>query len=148
MRNTWWVTRPKRYLGSVPRALTAIASISIGIPWSTPDKAVPLAIEDALETSGLKRKGTRRDRAGSGARTYRSWLKSLGLLFMDNQDQLQLTLAGEDLINGDHPYPSSNDKSSTSNTHQPGHPPEPQPSTPASASTPSTSSYAYSTTNA
>lgn len=104
MHNTWWVTRPKRYLASTPRALGAV-SLAVGIPWKSQGKQTELAIEAALETSNVKRVGTRRDQGGGGARTYRSWLKSLGLLFMDDQDRLQLTLAGEDLLRGDNPIP-------------------------------------------
>ncbi|MDO5049353.1 MAG: restriction endonuclease FokI C-terminal domain-containing protein [Actinomycetaceae bacterium] len=104
MHNTWWVTRPKRYLASVPRALAAV-SLAVGTPWKTQDKTTELQIEAALEASNVKRVGTRRDQQGGGARTYRSWLKSLGLLFMDNQDRLQLTLAGEDLLKGENPIP-------------------------------------------
>lgn len=105
MRNTWWVTRPKRYLGSIPRILAALAEPAVGVKWSTPDKTTELRIEKALEVAGLKRPGTRRDQGGGGGRTYRAWLKSLGLLFMDDEDRLQLTLAGEALIQGENPLP-------------------------------------------
>ena len=45
-----------------------------------------LAYEDALETAGLKRKGERRDQTrGGGARTYKAWLVSLGLILHKNQ---------------------------------------------------------------
>lgn len=104
MHNTWWVTRPKRYLASVPRALASLA-LAVGTKWQTPNKSTEMLIEEALESSGVKRVGTRRDRGGGGARTYRSWLKSLGLVFMDDEDQLQLTLAGQDLLSGDNPIP-------------------------------------------
>ena len=34
----------------------------------------------ALEKAGLKREGERRDQTGGGARTYKAWLASLGLI--------------------------------------------------------------------
>lgn len=43
-----------------------------------------MAYEDALENAGLKRKGERRDHTGGGARTYKAWLMSLGLILIRN----------------------------------------------------------------
>ena len=81
-RNTWWVTRPKRSLPPVPRCLMAIALEAEGKVWKTTDKTTELTIDKNLELAGLKAKGKRRDQTGGGARTYRAWLKSLGLVFM------------------------------------------------------------------
>lgn len=103
MHNTWWITRPKRNLISVPLCLSVIAHHAQGKTWATPDKSTELAIEQGLEESNLKRKGNRRDQGGGGARTYRAWMKSLGLLFMDNDGKLWLTSAGEALVNAEPP---------------------------------------------
>lgn len=105
MRNTWWITRPKRDLALVPLCLTAIANIAEGTPWRTPGKKTELAVEANLEAEGVKAPGKRRDQGGGGARTYRSWMKGLGLAFMDDDDQFQLTLAGAALVQGAPPLP-------------------------------------------
>lgn len=119
MRNTWWITRPKRNLVSVPLCLSVMAHHAQGKVWSSSSKETELAIEAALEDANLKRKGKRRDQLGGGARTYRAWMKSLGLLFMDEEGKMWLTSAGEALVNSEppldilkkqvlsHQYPSS-----------------------------------------
>ena len=62
------------------------------------------SLEDALEQAGLKRKGERRDQTGGGARTYKAWVASLGLIFtQESTNQLTLTLAGEAIMNGESP---------------------------------------------
>lgn len=101
MINTWWVTRPKRKLDSVPETLALIAEHALDEQWSG-ERDTHLAVEEALEQAGLKRPGDRRDQRGGGARTYFAWLKSLGLIFQYNE-QTKLTLAGEAIINGDSP---------------------------------------------
>lgn len=103
MHNTWWITRPKRDLLSVPLCLAVIAHNAQGKVWNTPTKDTELAIERGLEDSGLKRRGNRRDQGGGGARTYRAWMKSLGLLFMNDNGELWLTSAGEALVNAEPP---------------------------------------------
>ena len=105
VRNTWWVTRPKRSLVSVPLCLKVLADVAGGRVWSAPDKHTELGVEQGLEDAGLKRPGKRRDQGGGGGRTYRAWLKSLGLVFMDDEDRLQLTCAGQALIEGQAPLP-------------------------------------------
>ena len=63
-----------------------------------------LSLESALESSGLKRIGDRRDQTGGGGRTYKAWLVSLGLIFtQESTKKLQLTLAGEAILNGESP---------------------------------------------
>lgn len=100
MRNTWWFTRPKRDLVAVPHLLRVLANIAEGKVWATADKERELEYERQLEASRLKAQGIRRDQRGGGARTYRSWLKSLGLLYMDEDGRLWLTSAGEALVEG------------------------------------------------
>ena len=104
MINYWWVTRPKRKLNSVPEVLASISTIALQNEWQG-QKDTQLSVEDALEDAGLKRVGERRDQGGSGARTYIAWLKSLGLLFTaQNSKKLELTLAGEAVLQNDFPF--------------------------------------------
>ena len=103
MLNYWWVTRPKRKLNSVPEVLAAFADLSLNQEWDG-QRDSHLAYEDALEAAGLKRKGERRDQTGGGARTYKAWLASLGLIFtQESTGKIKLTLAGEAIMNGDSP---------------------------------------------
>ncbi len=100
MLNYWWVTRPKRKLNSVPDVLGVFAEEALGQVWAG-ERDSHLTLEDALEKSGLKRAGERRDQTGGGGRTYRAWLASLGLLFYQTgTKKLCLTLAGEAIMNG------------------------------------------------
>lgn len=103
MINYWWVTRPKRKLNSVPDILTIFADISLGQQWEG-QRTTHLSLEEELESKGIKRIGERRDASGSGARTYRAWIQSLGLLFIHEEtNQMHLTLAGEAILNGEPP---------------------------------------------
>lgn len=103
MLNYWWVTRPKRKLDSIPEVLAAFADLSLNQEWEG-QRNSHLAYEEALEKAGLKRVGDRRDQTGGGARTYKAWLMSLGLIFtQENTGRIKLTLAGEAIMNGDSP---------------------------------------------
>lgn len=103
MLNYWWVTRPKRKLNSVPEVLATFADLSINQEWDG-QRDSHLAYEDALEKAGLKRKGERRDQTGGGARTYKAWLVSLGLIFtQESTGRIKLTLAGEAIMHGESP---------------------------------------------
>jgi len=103
MINYWWVTRPKRRLNSVPEVLATFAEISLDQEWQG-QRDTHLTLEEALESANLKRKGERRDQTGGGARTYRAWIASLGLIFTQESTQkIKLTLAGEAIMNGDSP---------------------------------------------
>lgn len=103
MLNYWWVTRPKRKLNSVPEVLATFADLSLNQAWGG-QRESHLAYEDALEAAGLKRRGERRDQTGGGARTYKAWLMSLGLIFnQESTGMIKLTLAGEAIMNGESP---------------------------------------------
>lgn len=103
MINYWWVTRPKRKLNSVPDVLAVFVEQALDHIWSGQRKS-HLSLENALESSGLKREGDRRDQTGGGARTYKSWLVSLGLVFSQKETKrIRLTLAGEAIMNGASP---------------------------------------------
>ena len=57
-----------------------------------------------MEQAGLKRIGERRDQTGGGARTYKAWVVSLGLIFIqESTGKLKLTLAGEAIMAGESP---------------------------------------------
>ena len=130
MQNRWWVTRPKRNLVSVPLCLAVLAHHANGKVWHTPNNELALAVEKGLEDAGVKRAGKRRDQRAGGARTYRSWMKSLGLIFMDDEGRFWTTKAGEALLNSEPPleilkkqvlmyqYPSSFTHQGRSKVHE------------------------------
>jgi hypothetical protein len=83
--------------------LSTFAELSLNQQWEG-QRSSQLSLEEALEQAGLKRQGERRDQGGGGARTYKAWLVSLGLIFtQESTKQIKLTLAGEAIINGDPP---------------------------------------------
>ena len=101
--NYWWVTRPKRKLNSIPDVLAVFAESTTKAIW-VGQRGTHLSLESELEKSGLKRIGDRRDQTGGGGRTYKAWLVSLGLIFTQaTTRKLQLTLAGEAILNGESP---------------------------------------------
>ena len=103
MLNYWWVSRPKRKLNSVPDVLSLFAEISLNQEWIGM-RGTHLSVEQALEQAGLKRIGERRDQTGGGARTYKAWLVSLGLIFTQgNSRRIKMTLAGEAILEGKSP---------------------------------------------
>ena len=103
MINYWWVTRPKRKLNTVPDVLATFSDISLNMEWQG-QRESHLSFEEMLEKAGLKRIGERRDQGGSGARTYKAWIMSLGLIFeQEKTRQIKLTLAGEAIMNGENP---------------------------------------------
>ncbi len=103
MLNYWWVTRPKRKLNSIPEVLSTFAELSLNQEWEG-QRTTHLSLEEALEQAGLKRTGERRDQTGGGARTYKAWVASLGLIFtQESTGKMMLTLAGEAIMAGDSP---------------------------------------------
>jgi hypothetical protein len=103
MINHWWVSRPKRKLNSVPEVLATIVETTYDQEWYG-QRGTHLSLETALEKAGLKREGDRRDQTGGGARTYRAWISSLGLIFVHEKSKtIKLTLAGEALMKGTPP---------------------------------------------
>jgi hypothetical protein len=90
-------------LNSIPEVLATIAEISYDMEWYG-QVGTQLSLEEALEKSGLKRVGERRDQRGGGARTYYAWLVSLGLIFIqESTKKVKLTLAGEAILAGESP---------------------------------------------
>lgn len=103
MLNYWWVTRPKRKLNSIPEVLSTFAEQALDEEWQG-QRGTHLSLEEALEQAGLKRIGERRDQTGGGARTYKAWVVSLGLIFIqESTGKLKLTLAGEAIMAGESP---------------------------------------------
>lgn len=103
MLNYWWVTRPKRKLNSIPEVLSTFAEVSLDQEWQG-QRTSHLSFEEMLEDAGLKRRGERRDQTGGGARTYKAWVMSLGLIFtQESTGKIKLTLAGEAIMSGDNP---------------------------------------------
>jgi len=102
--NTWWVTRPRRYLDTIPEA-TKIFANYVGEEWIT-GAAVQLDFENELVKAGLKGAGGKRNKRGSGARTWAAWLRMWGLWFREHQTRIvQLTLCGEAFVRGQNPVP-------------------------------------------
>lgn len=103
MINYWWVTRPKRKLNSIPSTLAIVIEENLNKVWNG-QRESHLTLEAALEKSGLKREGARRDQTGGGGRTYMAWVRSLGLIFNQAETkQIRLTLAGEAIMAGESP---------------------------------------------
>ncbi len=103
MLNYWWVTRPKRKLNSIPEVLSTFSEQALDEEWQG-QRDTHLSLEEALEQAGLKRVGERRDQTGGGARTYKAWVSSLGLIFIqESTGKLKLTLAGEAIMAGESP---------------------------------------------
>lgn len=105
MINNWMLSRPNRKLIPIIDTLSVFSLLTLGESWTT-DVQRQLNFELELERAGLKRSGTRRDQRAGGARTYESWLSSLGLIYKENGTEiLRLTMAGEALLNGEPPVP-------------------------------------------
>lgn len=84
--------------------MLALAKDADGLNWDQDRTETGLKVESLLEEAGLKRRGERRDQGAGGARTYRAWLKSLGLVFMKD-GVLHLTSAGQAIVEGAPPAP-------------------------------------------
>ena len=101
--NYWWVPRPKRKLNSIPEVLAAFANVALTVKWDG-SRDVHIMLEEELERTKTKRVGERRDNSGSGGRTYKAWLSSLGLVFTQESTGVPyLTLAGEAIMEGKSP---------------------------------------------
>lgn len=103
--NNWHVPRNKRKLFPIVPSLSAFSLQNLGDIW-VKDLNRQLDFEEMLEEKGLKRKGSRRDQRGGGARTYEAWVYSLGLIFEETDSKkTRLTMVGEALVNGEPPVP-------------------------------------------
>lgn len=106
MISNWMIPRNKRKLTSIVDALLVFSISTVGAEWGG-DVQKQRQFEALLEKQKLKRSGDRRDMRAGGARTYESQLSALGLIFKQENhgNKMQLTLAGEALINGEPPVP-------------------------------------------
>ncbi|WP_017687639.1 AlwI family type II restriction endonuclease [Paenibacillus sp. PAMC 26794] len=105
MINNWMLSRPNRKLIPIIDTLSVFSLLTLGESW-TSDVQRQLNFELELERAGLKRSGSRRDQRAGGARTYESWLNSLGLIYKENGSGiLRLTMSGEALLDGEPPVP-------------------------------------------
>jgi hypothetical protein len=71
---------------------------------SSEDREWDSKVKELLETKHLKRDFGSYHKNPGGDRTYKSQLECLGLIFTDEEKNLQLTKAGRDLV-GSHPEP-------------------------------------------
>ena len=100
-RQIWMIPRNKRRMPPLETALILRAMVvasELGKTWGgkqdQQDKFTKL-----LEEYGLKKGGNQRDTKSGGARTYESQMSFLGLIYKDKKGKLNLTQAGEDLVN-------------------------------------------------
>ena len=80
-KNRWVLPRNKRILTPIPKIIAVFSGVSLNQQWKG-QRGLQISIEDALEAAELKKVGDRRDKGGSGARTYLAQCKALGLTFV------------------------------------------------------------------
>lgn len=105
--NSWMVPKNKRTLYHIPDTLFLFVSKIGGQDW-TGDRPMQRRFEEMLEEAGLKAEGQPYDPNSGGARTYKAQLECLGLLFLDdktNPSVYRPTLAGEEILEGENPWP-------------------------------------------
>lgn len=96
-------SRPQRKLYRLPLTVAALQEAAGGEEWAG-RRDSHIALEEILEREEVKKIGARRDASGSGGRTHAALVRSLGLAFESNEtNRLELTLAGEQLANGERP---------------------------------------------
>ncbi|MBD3329524.1 hypothetical protein GF357_03455 [Candidatus Dojkabacteria bacterium] len=97
----WVLTRPKRKLILVPDILKVFQSVALGQEW---EGNRPLQIEFETALTEAKWKAQNISKSGSGGRTYAALLFMLGLWYEDD-DGVKLTIAGEEIVEGNPPVP-------------------------------------------
>lgn len=102
-RRVWMFQRNIRkiYPWKVSQILSLIHMKLENDTWSGNQTAQD-AFTKSLEQVGLKREGVQYDLHSGGARTYFSQLESLGLFFTREDGSTWLTIAGQDLVDGNH----------------------------------------------
>lgn len=102
-KDYWMLSRPQRKLYRLPLTVAALNEAAGESGWGG-NRESHLVFEEILEREGIKRRGARRDRTGSGGRTHAALVRSLGLAFnSDETGRLELTLAGTALAEGGNP---------------------------------------------
>ncbi len=100
-KNHWVVSRPKRKLILVPTLIKIFSSVAEGEPWRG-NRSLHLRFEENLTNAYWKAQNISKD--GSGGRTYAVLLFMLGLWYEDDNG-VQITNAGKELIAGNSPVP-------------------------------------------
>jgi hypothetical protein len=98
----WVITRPKRKLILVPDLLKLFSAVALGEKWNQ-NREVQQKFEKALSDAQWKAQNVSAD--GSGGRTYAVLLYMLGLWYEDIYKGVQITLAGQEILDGESPVP-------------------------------------------
>ena len=87
-RNTWFFTRPKRFLDTYKliQLLISIRGVVKKNKWKG-NKEIQKQFTKEMEALGIKKEGNQRDKNSGGARTYYAQLKSLGLFHKNKLPQ-------------------------------------------------------------
>ncbi len=99
-RQIWMFPRNKRKMPPLETALILRAMVvasELGTSWGG-DQGQQDKFSRLLDQYGLKKGGKPIDQNPGGARTYESQMSLLGLIYKDEEGQLILTQAGEDLV--------------------------------------------------
>jgi len=101
LRYIWMFPRNKRNVFPLETCLILrilIVASNLGKEWGG-NQEQQKKFTKMLEDYGLKREGKQRDKDPGGSRTYESQMSLLGLIYKRKDGQLELTQAGEDLVN-------------------------------------------------
>ena len=101
-KNYWWVTRPKRKLILIPDLIKIFSATATGKTWHR-NRELQKQFERNLTNAKWKAQNNSND--GSGGRTYAALLAQLGLWYTDESNLVGITLAGQEIINGNNPIP-------------------------------------------
>jgi hypothetical protein len=105
-RRIWMFPRNIRYIAPWKLAqIVALLSEQLRYDLWSGKQEVQDQFTKALELAGIKRPGIQYDPHSGGARTYLAQLECLGLLFKRGGGLAFLTVAGEDMANGEQPLP-------------------------------------------
>lgn len=101
-KNYWWVTRPKRKLILIPDIIRIFSATAEGKPWHR-NRGLQKQFEQNLTDAKWKAQNNSND--GSGGRTYAALLAQLGLWYTDEENLVRITIAGQEIIDGENPVP-------------------------------------------
>ena len=102
MKQYWVITRPKRKLILIPDLLRIFSAVAEGHSWNR-NRDVQIKFEQALTDAQWKAQNNSAD--GSGGRTYAALLFMLGLWYETPKKGVQLTLASQEILEGNAPVP-------------------------------------------
>jgi hypothetical protein len=101
-KSYWWVTRPKRKLILIPDLIKIFSATAEDQKWWG-NRELHISFEQNLTDARWKAQNISKD--GSGGRTYAALLAQFGLWYKDENNKVQITIAGQEIINGDPPVP-------------------------------------------